>query len=300
MKTNKLNRRGAKQVAAAPERDHLFRLSQVTASRLQATKRLFAERQKNAFRDWSEYRREKRVIEDALAQQWIDETKIDARVKGALASLRKRTDRTVPTLRDGPSAGPPIFQVKPGINVLAPPYDVGLDVAQGSNTPSVQVSTSSGRFGVVATAIAGKETFGSAGVALFIVPSDPARTLSIRPYFEWRYIYSCDSYGPPTAHSYGIVNAEATGHRGDALTGFPGKSQSLWSTGSDAWHDTHGDDSDVFRNPDSELVVSGHDYYTVSYVCQTGADSGRTGFGSYSSAYVQFHCRVPFIFVEEF
>jgi hypothetical protein len=281
-------------------KDHLFRLTKRPARRIQEATRRFAKRETSAFKDWSEYRRHKRVIEDALAGQLINEKTIDPRVKVSLAALRKTAEGRIDVVRDAPFQGPPVFHVGPGLNVLGPPYDFGLNVALGSNQPSVQVSINSGSFGVVATAVAGKNTYGSAGVSLFIVPSDPNRALSIRPYFEWNYIYSCESHGPPTAHSYGTVSAEVTGHRGSGSTDFPGKSLMLWTTGSDIWDDTHGDDSDVFRNPDSELIVSGHDYYTVSYVCQTSADSGKASFGWYSEAYVQFHCRVPFIVVQEF
>lgn len=281
-------------------KDHSFRAARSPARQVQEVRKCFADRNDDSFRDWSEYRHHKRVIDEALAGQLIDEKAIDPRVKASLAVLRARAEARIPVVRDGSFNGPPIFPTKPGLNILAPPYDFGLNVALGSNRPSVQISSNDGTFGVVATALAGKNTFGSAGVGLFIVPSDPKRTLSIRPYFQWRYIYSCESHGPPTAHSYGLVSAEVSGHRGGQTTGFPGKSQSLWSTGSDVWDDTHGDDSDVFRNPESELIVSGQEFYTVSYVCQTAADSGKAGFGWYSAAYVQLHCRVPFIVVEEY
>ena len=129
--------------------------------------------------------------------------------------------------------------------------------------------------------------------------SDPARTLSIRPYYQYDYTWSCESHGPPTAHSYGQVNAEVSGHSGSSSHDFPGKSETLWSGSSDYWDDGSGAESDVFRIPDSELIVSGSEYYTVSYVCQASGDSNKNGFG-WSASYIRLHCRVPFIVVEDF
>jgi hypothetical protein len=64
------------------------------------------------------------------------------------------------------------------------------------------------------------------------------------------------------------------------------------------WRTTRPSDH-LFRIPDSELVVSGNEWYTVSYVCQASADAHKSGFG-YSVSYVQLHCRVPFLVVGEF
>lgn len=280
--------------------DHDYRLTRRPARTLQSLRRAFEARERLTFTTWNQQQRDRRIVKEALASQWVEESALDPAVKVSLRALRTAAEARVPEIREAPFSGPPVFSVKPGLNILGPPYDLGLNVGLGSNRPSVQVSVATGRFGVVATAVAGKETFGSAGVVLFLVPSAPLRTLSIRPYFEWSYTYTCESFGPPTAHSYGVVAAEVTGHRSGGSTGYPGKRQHLWSAGSDLWDDAHGNESDVFRNPDCELVVSGHDYYTVSFVCQTGADSGKAGFGWYSASYVQFHCRVPFLVVEEF
>ena len=284
---------------ACPQ-DHDYRLTRCPARTFQSLRRAFKTQEQLAFTTWHQHQRDRRFVKDALASQWVKESALDPAVQVSLRALRTAAEARIPVIRETSFAGPPVFPVKPGLNILGPPYDLGLNVGLGSNRPSVQVSVATGRFGVVATAVAGKETFGSAGVVLFIVPSAPHRTLSIRPYFEWSYIFTCESFGPPTAHSYGLVAAEVTGHRSGGPTGYPGKRLDLWSTGSDLWDDTHGEDSNVFRNPDSELVVSGHDYYTVSFVCQTGADSGKASFGWYSASYVQFHCRVPFLVVEEF
>jgi hypothetical protein len=63
---------------------------------------------------------------------------------------------------------------------------------------------------------------------------------------------------------------------------------------------TSGADSDVFRNPDSELIVSGQEYYVVTYSCRAGADSAKVRIGWWSAAFVKLHCRVPFVVIREF
>jgi hypothetical protein len=192
-----------------------------------------------------------------------------------------------------------MFQMHAGINVLAPPYDFTLETWNGSNKPSLQKSIASGVFGVVGTANAGSNFSGVAGIALFVIPSAPAKALSIRPYFLYDYNFSCHSTGTPTAHSHGALGADVSGRIGTSAKPFPGKALHLWSGSSDAWRDETGNDADAFRNPFSELIVSGCDYYTLQYTCHADGDSGSGLFG-YSIAYVRLHCRVPFIVVEEF
>lgn len=121
-----------------------------------------------------------------------------------------------------------------------------------------------------------------------------------RPYFLYDYSFSCESIGPPTAHTHGALGADVTGHVGTASKPFPGKSMHLWTGSSDAWRDESGADADAFRNPFCELVVSGSEYYTLQYTCHADGDSGSSFIGGwYSVAYVRLHCRVPFIVVEE-
>jgi hypothetical protein len=74
----------------------------------------------------------------------------------------------------------------------------------------------------------------------------------------------------------------------------------LWNAGSDMWDDVSGGDSDVFRVSDSELFVSGFDFYTVVYSCRAGADSAKVRIGWWSAAFVKLHCRVPFVVIREF
>jgi hypothetical protein len=80
----------------------------------------------------------------------------------------------------------------------------------------------------------------------------------------------------------------------------PDKDCMLWTAGSDLWDDANGADSDVFRNPDSELIVSGHEYYVVTYSCRAGADSAKVRIGWWSAAFVKLHCGVPFVVLREF
>jgi hypothetical protein len=126
-------------------------------------------------------------------------------------------------------------------------------------------SLGSGTFSVVASASSGTDTFGSAGIGLFIVPSAPARTLAIRPYFQYEYSYSCESHGPPTAHSIATLSANVSGRTpSGASRPFPSRDRHLWSASSDAWDDARGWGADVFAASDAELIVSGFDFYTLS------------------------------------
>jgi hypothetical protein len=280
--------------------DHVFRLAKPPSGVIKESKKSFLEEQTRTFREWADYSRHKAVVQDSLTRQIFSATRIDPTVKFSLAALRASLDSRMPKVMDAPFSGPPIFQMKPGLNIIGPPYDFGLHVALGSNQPAIINSIASGSFSVVATAPAGKNTFGSAGVALFIVPSNPGKTLSIRPYYTWFYIYTCESHGPPTAHSSGVISASVSGRKNDGSSmGLPGKSAQLWSAGSDIWDDAHGEDSNVFGIPEGELIVSGFDFYTVSYVCQVSADANKSS-PWWAVSYAQLHCKVPFIVVEEF
>ena len=191
------------------------------------------------------------------------------------------------------------------MNVLAPPYDMTVSVKKGSSKPSMQVSAETGKFGMVATAMAGPtsysttDTFGSAGVGLVIVPSHPSVTLQIRPYFQWSYSFSCQSHGSPTAHSHGNVSVSITGHRGSKRTEFAPRDVELWNAGSDMWDDASGADSDVFRPAQSEVFVSDHAWYVLVYSCRAGADSAKVRIGWWSAAFVSLHCHVPFVVIRE-
>ena len=283
----------------AERQDHAFRMAKPPRDVVKAAQNRFRETHAKAFENWAEYRRHKRVVEEEVNARVFGREPFSEAVRASLEELRKSAASRAPVIRDGQFSGPPVFHVGPGLNIIGPPYDIGLVVALGSNAPSVQTSVASGVFGVVATASSGRNTYGSAGLALFIVPSDPARTLSIRPYYQYDYTWSCESHGPPTAHSYGQVSADVSGHSGSSSHDFPGNSETLWSGSSDYWDDGSGAESDMFRIPDSELIVSGSEYYTVSYVCQASGDSNKNGFG-WSVSYIRLHCRVPFIVVEEF
>ena len=240
--------------------DHVFRLPKPPAKAVKEAQRSFLEEQTGIFQRYADYRRHKAVIEASLISRLFGDDPIEANVRGSLAALRDTLDARIPPMRlhDAPFSGPPIFQMKPGLNLIGPPYDFGLHVALGSNQPMVHNSLASGSFSVVATALPGTNTFGAAGMGLFIVPSKPNKTLSIRPYFTWFYIYTCESHGPPTAHSSGVISASVSGrHNNGSSTGLPGKSAQLWSASSDLGNDAH----------------------TLSYACQASADASRTPSG---------------------
>ena len=282
--------------------EHLFRLAKPSAGAIKQAQGRFLKEQTEAYEKYAHYRRHRAVIEKFFINRLYVAETIDAKVKRSLDALRATRDSRVlaTPVRDAPFSGPPIFQMKPGINLIGPPYDFGLNVALGTNKPMIHNGLASGVFSVSATALPGGNTFGAAGVGLFIVPSKPSKTLSIRPYYTWYYKYTCESDGPPTAHSHGTISAAVSGRRNDgSSSGFPGKSKQLWSAGSDLWDDAHGEDTELFRLPESELVVSGFDFYTVSYSCQAGGDANESDLFS-SVAYMQLGCRVPFIVVEEF
>jgi hypothetical protein len=261
----------------------------------------FADDSRTEFERWAEAAKHRRVVDAALTAPWIEKVPLSDRLRLSLEALKDRPIRPAP-VRDLPSQqqpGPPIFQMQPGLNILAPPYDFGVNVALGSNAPSVQVSLGTGRFTVNATAPADTNTFGSAGIGLFLVPSSPGRTLSIRPYFEYAYSYYCESHGSPTAHCFGVVSANVSGRRTDGSSlPLMSRNAQLWSAGSDAWDDAHGGDGGVWWPPDCTLTASGFDFYTLSYICQAGADSGSFAWW-WSVAGVEFTCRVPFLVVEE-
>jgi hypothetical protein len=279
-------------------KDHVFRLTKPVGGVVKQTQLRFATRETESYQRWADHRKHKHVVDDAIASRLFGEKEFDPKTKASLAALRASLPSRRAPIRDGVTAGPPVFKVKRGLNIIGPPYDFALDVTQGTNRPAVINNVATGNFAVVASATAGSHSFGGAGVALFIVPSDPARVLAIRPYFEWKFAWDCESHGSPTAHSIGAISADVTGNTGGATKSFPGKSAELWRGSSDAWDDDSGNDSGTFLVPDSELIASGSAYYTVNFVCQAGADSHGNLFG-WSAAFLQLHCRVPFIMIEE-
>jgi hypothetical protein len=288
------------------KKEHQFRPRKLPKSAIEDTTRRSAERERALYEDWSSFRKHKRVIADAIAAQVIGQVAINPTIKAALAALEEKAQGRVTFFRDVTFERPHTFDLHPGLNVLGPPYDFTLRVKEGSQKPSLQTSTADGTFGVVATAMAGpnsystNDTAGAAGVGLVIVPSDPNRTLTIRPYFQRSYDYACESHGSPTAHCHGAVSAAITGHRGSERFEFPLKDRMLFAAGSDLWDDAHGADSDVFRNPDAEHIVSGFNFYTLLYSCRVGGDSAKVRIGWWSAAFIRLHCRVPFIAVREF
>jgi len=287
-------------------KEHQFRPRKLPARTLQDATRRFTQREGTAYEEWFTYRKHKRVVDDAIASQLISQLGITPSLKASLEALYEQAEGRLKFLRDVTYDRVHTFSLHPGLNVLVPPYDANVSVKLGSNKPYVQASAATGEFGVVATAMAGPtsysttDTFGAGGVALVIVPSDANRTLFIRPYFQWSYSFSCESHGSPTAHSHGAVSVAITGHRDGERAEFPDKDCMLWTAGSDLWDDASGADSDVFRNPDSELIVSGHEYYVVTYSCRAGADSAKVRIGWWSAAFVKLHCRVPFVVIREF
>jgi hypothetical protein len=261
--------------------------------------REFVVRETAEFKRWSEYRKNKHVVEDAIMRRLLGDEAVEREVAISLAALKESLPSRKIPIRDGVVTGPPVIHVTPGLNIVGPPYDFGLNVELGTNAPSIQNDAATGRFGVVANCHGDANSFGTAGNAVFVVPSAPGRTLAIRPYFEWSYIFSCDSHGVPTAHAQGSITADLSGHTGSATRGFPGHKAQLFTGSSDAWHDDSGDDSGVMTGLDLQMIGSGSEFYLVSFSCQASVDSHENWFG-WSAAQVQLHCRVPFFVIEEF
>jgi len=121
---------------------------------VKAAQNRFRETHAKAFENWAEYRRNKRVVEEEVNARVFGREPYSDAVRASLEELRKSAASRAPVIRDGQFSGPPVFHVGPGLNIIGPPYDIGLVVALGSNAPSVQTSVASGVFGVVATATA--------------------------------------------------------------------------------------------------------------------------------------------------
>lgn len=280
--------------------EHSFRMARPPARVVREMKQAITAREHEAFRDRQVSWQHRRVVENAMIERLYGTEPFDRRVTSSLEALETIANPWRPILHNhGASPLPQPFQMHPGLNVIGPPYDFTVTVALGSQRPAAMASSASGRFSLVGTAGSGRSFHGSASVCLFIVPSHPSKTLSIRPYFEYQYSFSCESHGPPTAHSHGSISAEVSGHLAHVPKGFPGKAQWLWTGSSDAWDDQAGSDANTWRNPDCELRVSGFEYYTVNYSCQADGDSNKNLFG-WSISYVTLNCRVPFIVIEEF
>lgn len=285
---------------------HSFRPKKLPRRAIEAAARRSLERENALYEDWASYRRHKRVIADAIAAHALRDLELASELRVSLAALYTQAQNRFATIRDIEFVHRHTFDLHPGMNVLGPPYDFTLKVRNGSQKPSVSAETSTGRFSVSATAMAAggaaygtRDTAGAAGVGLVIVPSDPSRTLAIRPYFRYGYDFACESHGSPTAHSSGFVSAAVTGHTGSTRFEFPLKDRQLWAAGSDIWDDAHGAGSDVFMNPDAEHIVSGHEYYTVLYSCRCGGDSAKVRIGWWSAAFMKVGCDVPFVAVRE-
>lgn len=288
------------------EREHTFRMPKVRRSLIGEVQAAFAQRERANTAAWRESRDHKRVIQDGIAARVVGEGPIDAAMKASLVALEVRARERMATLHRVTFERPHTFNLHPGLNVIAPPYDFTLKVAEGTQKPAVSANAKTGGFWVSATSMSGPtaystaHTAGAAGVGFVIVPTHPSRTVSIRPYFRYSYRYACESHGTPTAHSRGFVAAAVTGHRGGKRTEYPLKDVRLWSNGSDFWDDVEGEGEDLFRNPEAEHVVSGHDFYTVLYSCRCGGDSARTRIGFWSAAFMGLWCEVPFVAIREF
>ena len=228
---------------------------------VKATQNRFRETHAKAFENWAEYRRHKRVVEEEVNARVFGREPFSDAVRASLEELRKSAFRA-PVIRDGQFSGPPVFHVGPGLNISARLTTSGWRSRSGRTHLGTDVR-SSGVFGVVATASSGRNTYGSAGLALFIVPSDPATNtvdppvLSIRLLLELRIARATDGalIRPGKRRSVGA-------HRERARAISRGRVRRLWSGSSDYWDDGSGAESDVFRIPDSELIVSGSEYYT--------------------------------------
>ncbi len=289
-----------------PTDKHPFRPKKLPSRSVRDAGQRFTAGEEAAYEEWSSFRKHKRLIDDAIAAHLISELGITPSLKASLGVLREQAEGRFVRFKNLAFERPHTFDLHPGWNVLVPPYDFNVIVKRGSQKPFVQASAVTGEFGVVATAMADpssystNDTFGAGGVGLVLVPSDPSRTLDIRPYFQWSYSFSCESHGSPTAHSHGAVSVAISGHRDGERAEFPGRDMWLWNAGSDLWDDASGADSDVFRVSDSEVFVTGFDHYTLLYSCRAGGDSAKVRIGWWSAAFMHLHCRVPFIAIREF
>ena len=278
---------------------HAFRITKPDKRIFHQFERGFVEREKAEFERRADYHKHKHVIEDAMMRRLLGDDAPEREVAISLAALKASLpSRNIP-IRDGVMNGPPVIRITPGLNIVGPPYDFALNVALGSNAPSIQNDISTGRFGVVVNCHGGTDSFGTAGNSVFVVPSDPGRTLVVRPYFEWNYIYSCDTHGVPTAHAQGSITADMSGHSGSATRSFPGHATQLFRGASDGWDDDSGDDSGTMTGLDFQMIGSNSEFYLLSFGCQASVDSHENWFG-WSQAQVQLHCRVPFFVIEEF
>jgi hypothetical protein len=259
----------------------------------------FTTSHKQMFKRWAEYHHHKSVIEDELTRRLFGTDELSGDAKKSLEILRAGYVPRVSPLLNQNGVGPLTFPVRPGVNILSPPYDFTLRVALGSNMPGIMTSLNSGNFGVSVSAGSGSNSYAAAGVCLFVIPSDPTRTLSIRPCFQYDYSWSCKSVGTPSSYSAGSISAEISGHGPTGTWNYPGRSKQLWTGGSNLWSDNKGRQADIYRVEDCTLTVSGSEYYVLSYVCQGSTNSGKNLFG-WSAAYVVLHCRVPFIVIEQF
>ena len=284
---------------------HSFRPRKLPRSVIEAATRGSLARENALYEEWASYRKHKRAIDDAIAAHVLKDLEVASELEASLATLLERAEARYATFRDIAFERPHTFDLHPGLNVLGPPYDFTLKVKNGSQKPSVSAETSTGSFSISATAMAAggaaygtRDTAGAAGIGLVLVPSDPSRTLAIRPYFKFSYDFACESHGSPTAHSSGFVSASCTGHTGGASVEFF-KDKQLWAAGSDLWDDAEGAGSDVFMNPDAEHIVSGSQFYTLLYSCRCGGDSAKVRIGWWSAAFMKVACQVPFVAVRE-
>lgn len=284
-----------KQVAKTA---HEFRLPNPPGRIVLRAQREFREETRKLFEERSEESRLRAVVERELHTRVFGTAPAGTEFERAAAELRRRFEGPVSVKQEPPSLPHGFFHVSLGLNILAPPYDFALGAAWGGNRPALFTDERDGTFGVSGTAVSGTNTFGSAGVSLFIVPSHPARRLAIRPHFAWRHNFICRSVGPPTSHSNGSVSVSFAGHSRARTTLFQPLSLPLWNGSSDAWHDESGNDSGFFLAPGSQVNVYGYDYYSVSFTCQGYGDAHGSLFG-WSAAAFQLHCRVPFVAVRE-
>jgi hypothetical protein len=273
---------------------HTFRHSKPSGSVIKEIQEGLARNADERFSRESEIREHQQIIRQALADKILGkpDDRVIASVK-ALSAISLR-GRPAPDMHGGPHA----FQMNPGFNVIAPPYDYEVHIELGSGSAVSEPDLFSGRFSAEVTASSGEASDAYAGVGVFLVPSHPSKHLAIRPYFEWSYSYTCVSHLAPSGHSSGAISTNASGHTGRNKVDLGGNTHVLWNDGSTFWHDTYGLDSGIYPTWLSEHLVSGQEYYGVNYVAQVSGDAETATIGG-SLSFGHMVCRVPFIVVEE-
>jgi hypothetical protein len=120
--------------------EHRFRPRKLPTRYLRAATERFAKSEGAVYEDWSSFRKHKRVIDDAIAAQLMSQLGVMPSMNASLAALRQQAEARPFHSKDLPLIRPHSFDLHPGLNVLAPPYDFTAKIAKGSRKPSVQAS----------------------------------------------------------------------------------------------------------------------------------------------------------------